>query len=260
MRKAVYGFFYFSIAFCLGVTLFAIPAFAATCTSYTVQNTAYSFGYSTGSFSKVAQAFTPSATCTVTAINSMPYKNNSPTDNVVVSLYTNTSSAPGTLLETGSSIAASSLGSTVGVYATSTFAGTTVLTAGTEYWIVWSRSGSLDTSNYYRIGADQSSAVVPYGLELDSGTWSSSGSQNFVYKIQQADPIVSPPTVFSRTATSTCVTVTSGVCTSWVTSSLEEVTYLDYLYPLGIIIFLLTFQALGFFFAGYKRPVISDFK
>ena len=77
-----------------------------------------------------------------------------PTDNVQIQLCSDSAGAPGTVIETVM-VAASSIGSSF-AYVAFNLAAPRLLAAGTTYWIVVSRTGALDVSNYYEMAVDES--------------------------------------------------------------------------------------------------------
>jgi hypothetical protein len=93
-------------------------------------------GYAAANLVALAWKFTASTTCTVTSINSIWAHSAGRTDDGYDILYADDAggSVPGTLLETGGDVGTTAIYPLLG-FATSTFAGTTQITAGTNYWI-----------------------------------------------------------------------------------------------------------------------------
>lgn len=130
---------------------------------------------------RLGQPFTVSNTSAVTSVDAYYLaKNGSPTDNVLCDIYSDSGGSPGSILETSStSIDSSTLPArgTVGPQ-TFTFAGTTTLTAGTTYWLVFRRSGSVSANfAWYGIG----NTAIPFSVyHYYNGTnWSSTGSAGY---------------------------------------------------------------------------------
>jgi len=103
--------------------------------------------------SKVGTTFTPSVTAPIAKFTFKLTKWGAPSDNIKVELYTNSADAPNTLLATATEQVA---GTSIPVQPTFTeydfnFPNGPTLQAETIYWIVVSRTGSLDASNYYSI-------------------------------------------------------------------------------------------------------------
>jgi len=129
---------------------------------------------------RIAYPFTPTVSGNLTAIATYAAGNSSsaPFD-LQTQIYSDSSGAPGSLLESGSVIAASSLVNASSVsyntasftFATSTFSGTTALTAGTQYWAVYTYSvpggGSFNPgwSDDILVGCTSSTSCG------DSATW-----------------------------------------------------------------------------------------
>lgn len=96
-----------------------------------------------GQMFKVSESFTP------TEIWVKLFKTGNPTDNVVVSIYSDSSGFPGTVLGGTATLSAKSITSKAdGEWYR--FAGSfPVLVAGTQYHLVLSRSGANDSTNFY---------------------------------------------------------------------------------------------------------------
>jgi hypothetical protein len=99
----------------------------------------------------------------------------SPTDNVVLKLYSVTGSVgselPNALLATSDAVAASAMSSSYAEH-TFTFSTTVDMVDGTKYAMVCDRSGSDSNTNYYRAqGQDTDVYNSGHLVELDSSTW-----------------------------------------------------------------------------------------
>jgi hypothetical protein len=99
----------------------------------------------------------------------------SPTDNVVLKLYSVTGSVgselPNALLATSDVVAASAMSSSYAEH-TFTFSTTVNMVDGTKYAMVCDRSGSDSNTNYYRTqGQDTDVYNSGHLVELDSSTW-----------------------------------------------------------------------------------------
>ncbi len=99
--------------------------------------------------------FKPTIDCSITgAIFRVKSAAGSPTDGLTSVIYNDSAGSPGTQLETGSTFATATGGI---ASTTSTYAGTTVLTAGTQYWISVVRTccnASFDNSNFNNLSGD----------------------------------------------------------------------------------------------------------
>jgi len=166
------------------------------------------WGYS--GISRMAQPFTVSSNCYVTAVAVNARQVNSPVDSPVVAIYDDSGGAPNAVLETGSSL---SVGGSF-AWATSTFSGTTLLSAGNTYYIVWDRTGSYDNTNRYTNEANNN--AVPYGAIQSSNlsTWTSyAGGSGYNNLFLVIDDI--PPSSGSSTATSTVMTTTDVLASAF---------------------------------------------
>lgn len=145
---------------------------AAVCASYTLNNDTGDVGRTT-SGQKQAQPFDVSSDCVVDSVSVFFSANNTPTDDVQISIHADSSGDPGTLLETGSILDVT--GSTPATYVSS-FTGTLTLTTATQYWIVASRTGSLNDTNFYywRIGNSSPPSYGPI-KQYNGSTWASYG-------------------------------------------------------------------------------------
>lgn len=77
----------------------------------------------------------------------------SPTDSVQVALCSDSAGVPGAVIETVT-VAAAAIGSTFS-YISFALAAPRLLSAGTTYWLVISRTGALDAVNYYVLAVDE---------------------------------------------------------------------------------------------------------
>ncbi len=134
--------------------------------------------------SKVGTTFTPSVTAAIAKFTFKLRKFGTPSDNVKVELYTNLADAPNTLLATATEQVAGTdipAGTTFTEYDFN-FPNGPQLTAETTYWIVVSRTGSLDANNYYSVKDYLSSLDgYPRGVlhDLNSGVWTQYDGPNF---------------------------------------------------------------------------------
>lgn len=128
----------------------AKPIFSGTATldqSQTSKSDNPFFG--TAAFQKMAQSFKPAVTGTLSRIDIDLGKSGSPTDNLQLELYTD---GPGTLMATSNVISMTTLLSGFGnsTRCSFTFSSQT-FTANTTYWMILSRTGALNESNFPRI-------------------------------------------------------------------------------------------------------------
>lgn len=109
-----------------------------------------STNYATGTSSTIkrAQKFQASSGYDLISATIKAAKVSSPTDNVYLELYSDSSGTPGSLLATSDVKAASSL-STSATFYNFTFSSPYSLASGTYYWLVFTRSGAADATNYF---------------------------------------------------------------------------------------------------------------
>jgi len=166
----------------LGLLLFVFPSFsyAEVCAINSAsRNGTIQWGKST-TYQKLAQPFTVTSACTLTAVGVLVQKDGSPVDAGVVSIYTDSTGSPGTLVETGTNITPAASYAV----ATSTFGGTHVLAVSTTYWVVNTRTGSLSDTNNYDQGVSNTSP--PFGdiKKYDGATWSTEAAgYNFDFEV-----------------------------------------------------------------------------
>ncbi len=152
--------------------------------SYTITTTASSssangYGYSVGTAEKAAQSFTTTGAGTLNNVTFSMCKIGSPADNFVIELQSDSSGAPsGTVLASYTG-AASSITTSPTDYSYSF--GLTTLSASTKYWFVFSRSGSLSTSNYYTNPGLGTGSDFDW---LNSSVWTSTpGTQRITFTV-----------------------------------------------------------------------------
>jgi hypothetical protein len=103
-------------------------------------------------------------------------KDGSPADNVTVEIHSNATDRPsGTALETASSVSGATLTGTP-TWIDFTLDAPLSLSASTQYWIVVSRSGSPDNTNFYRWRRSAADVEATWLLSTDTGSWSAGGS------------------------------------------------------------------------------------
>ena len=119
----------------------------------------------------VAQKFTAPGTWDAQQIALTVYRVGTPADNLVVSLFTDNSGEPGTLLGTVS-VAGTDL-SLVSEQRWFTLPTPVPLTEGTDYWVHVGRSGAMSHLHFYVIGATTDSILGTSGdfLLSDTGSW-----------------------------------------------------------------------------------------
>ncbi len=129
----------------------------------------YTFGHSAAQ-EKQAQSFQEAAVLTINQIKATLNKYGSPSDSCKVSIQTDNANTPsGSILAYGTV-----LGSTLSGAETTITLDTTIETvANTRYWIVFERTGSLNSDNNYVVTGDESSSVYANGngMRYSNGSW-----------------------------------------------------------------------------------------
>src|ERR1051326_1044909 len=107
-----------------------------------------------------------SSNCVVTAVALYIKKNTTPSNAASASIFSDNAGTPSTLLETGGAM--SPTPSTSFGWSTSTFAGTTQLNSGTDYWVCASAAGSEGTERYV---ASEGPASTAASRRYDGSAW-----------------------------------------------------------------------------------------
>lgn len=118
----------------------------------------------------VAKQFTPSYDSNVTQIDIRMEKIGTPVDDLRLVMYSDSGGAPGSIMYVSTNtINGNSL--SVGSPTVISFAFPGVgVTGGTPYWFVLERTGSLDSSNYYKLGGNTGSGTSTYFMYV-TGAW-----------------------------------------------------------------------------------------
>lgn len=106
-----------------------------------------------------------------------------PADNLLLSLYSDSSGSPGSLLDSAT-IAGSAI-SADGNWATVDLANTQSLAVGTTYWLMVSRSGANSYSDFYEVMVDPDLGYAPEVLKIYDGSgWvSRPENANMIFRI-----------------------------------------------------------------------------
>jgi hypothetical protein len=140
--------------------------------------TGYTIG-ETSSSEAVAQSFTTSGAIDVNEIRVPIQKFGSPTDNVSLQIWSDSSSTPNASLATADNLYTGANISITNSWLTFQFAAPVSLSASTKYWIVVQRSGAVDAVNYYRWVANGTGVYAGGGRSLRvSGVWSAESAAN----------------------------------------------------------------------------------
>ena len=172
-----------------------------------------SFGAVASNPGKIGIKFIPQGTITSTTLQVYLSKSGTPSDNVVITIQTDSAGAPsGTPISNGTANNIAGTGLTgSAVLTTATFASPFTLAANTTYWIVASRSGSLsNTDNYNMWGDTTSKAYANFAQYIYNGTSWVNNASNYIpyfsitpatgtsYSVWRADANALPASVMRR--------------------------------------------------------------
>lgn len=119
-------------------------------------------------------------TWTVNAIELRARAVGAPSDNLRVSLYTDSAGAPGTLLEQAT-LAGSSLTDSV-EWVSFAFANTTAMAYGTTYGLVIDRTGAMDADDFYEVEIDTDAGYSRGALRLYDGSAYQSTTGDLIFR------------------------------------------------------------------------------
>lgn len=144
-------------------------AYSINTTSSNVQQNIFKGG-TTGNSNRTAQEITTTAAGTVSSLTYSLDANNGPSDSVVISIYTDSGGHPGTLVAASNPVAGSTMSDQVSGPApvTFTFSSPVSLDASTAYWLVASRTGGRNTSQYYETGGSGSGNIAGFMWNYES--------------------------------------------------------------------------------------------
>lgn len=137
------------------------------------------FGYATTSFHKLAQSVQGSGNY-IGKVQCNMFKNGSPTDNVTVSIQADSGGEPD-----GTPLASATVSYTaISGWVDFEFSSPIFLSSGTTYWVVAERTGSLNTSNYYR-WYNSTSSVYANGNQAiyQASAWSDEAAKDNALKL-----------------------------------------------------------------------------
>jgi hypothetical protein len=153
-----------------------------------VRDTNTHFGYQTTNQEKIAQSFVLNRSLTIDKILLSLWKQGNPTDNLIVRIETDTTDSPSGVL------AHANAQCTINYTALSTGSFNTIfqflwsftLSGATKYRIVLSRSGALDTTNYYRTKIKGSNVFDQGNMEIyQNALWTANTRDLFFDFLQQ---------------------------------------------------------------------------
>lgn len=140
------------------------------------------FGYSSTDHRYYAQSFAINKAINVDRIVLSLYKSGTPFDNCIVRIETDNNGEPSwTLLHANAiaTIPGQTLSQIAWLRDVFQFAGFFDIPSGRNFWIVFTRSSFLDTSNYYRVGLGTN--AYPYGraVTYENSVWSTFANELF---------------------------------------------------------------------------------
>jgi hypothetical protein len=136
----------------------------------TAYNTSDDFGRT--SLTRVAQSFVPSVTAGRGRVSLYLRRVGTVTDNVFVQICANNAGDPGTVIGTSADYVGSSISTDFTAADFDFSPATSVLNAGTTYWIVIARDGALSDVNYYEILGNVPSSYASGENSVEaSGSW-----------------------------------------------------------------------------------------
>ncbi len=153
------------------------------------------FGGTSTYSQKGSQSFTPLVSGQIILFQISLAKVGSPSDAIKLEIYDNNAGMPGNLLgQADANINGSSLTTDLATQYF-TFSSGPVMSANVIYWVVPSRTGSLNNTNYYKIGvAADASYTRGNHLSFYSGTWHDDGGQLYFAEYFTSYIKISKPT------------------------------------------------------------------
>lgn len=152
-----------------GPAFYSVPAGEAVDQQQTSVTGASAFAVTTTTW--VGSKFTAGATGRLSKVQVNVYNNSSPTQHLIVKVYSNSSGAPGTLLATSSVLSSSITASPA--YVTARFIEAPAVTSGTAYWVVCHMQTG-GTGSY--AWTTTTSAVAAASSTNSGGSWTPSAS------------------------------------------------------------------------------------
>lgn len=153
--------------------------------SATSNDQTYFYGDGAGDWERHATKFVATTTISITQGVDNLRKTLLPTDNLILSIYSDAGGAPGTELGTSDSLAASTLTGSCADYSFN-FSTPVVVTAGT-YWLGIKRDGSRSLVNYPET-CDVSGATGSVIMKRNNGSWAAWATDyDFVYSLYGND-------------------------------------------------------------------------
>ena len=116
-------------------------------------------------------SFTAPATGAVRSIAVRLSKTGGPADNLLVELWSNNSSQPGTKISDLASIGGGLISGATDRYVLWATNSTGLVTNATRYWIVFKRSGSTDAANFYNIKYHLTASAEDVGVGTSAPSW-----------------------------------------------------------------------------------------
>lgn len=246
-KKILYGLI------ALVLPLYALADYSITTTAdISNHDGGTEFGYDTTDSDQFAQSFTTTGAGTISTVAAYTkITNGTPSDHVVLHLYSDSGGLPGSDLGTSDGYTAT------GSCASHTFnfSSPVSVSAATQYWVVFTRDGGNNTNDYYSTCGAASTIGGQVAATYDHSTWTSRTktraiTANVVEGGGAGGGSGTPPIVVEGfgNATTTCVALTSTTTQCVSESSTQSVDNPVQDLYFGFILFFMVFGGMIWFF------------
>lgn len=197
MMTYIKPFLFGCAIFSLGLLITPRPALADCSvtidTGFGALEAAFGYAAADGT-AQYAVNFTPSCSGTISSITNSMRKIGTPADSAIVGIQNDSSGVPSnSYISSGNpTISTSACGTTQAT----TMGSPVSVTSGTKYWVVWSRTGSLNSTNRYGLcGADGTGTDGAATAGTDPNNWSGPYTPNIhVYVTFTITSVAATPT------------------------------------------------------------------
>lgn len=157
--------------------------------AYTTVN--LNFGIGKTGYEQVAQGIVPTGgDINLSSVKISARIVGAPTDDITVAIYTNPDDlTPTALIQTGAAIDNTLISGTY-AWLESTFSPEVTLTSGTKYFVVIGRSGAVDDTNYFEIGADSAAGYAVGTMSYYDGAAWVAYTGDFVFQLYDNDIVL----------------------------------------------------------------------